>query len=102
MTTDDSQPINRRTFVTTSLAAGALISTRANPLLELSKRASPQAGGFRNVGGPVEEKSIDQLQEAMRTGVMTSRAITEAYRARIAEMDKDLRSVIELNPDALA
>lgn len=102
MTTDDSQSINRRTFVTTSLAAGALISTHSNPLLELSKRASPQAGGLRNVGGPVEEKSITQLQEAMRTGVMTSRAITEAYRARIAEMDKDLRSVIELNPDALA
>ena len=102
MTTDDSQSINRRTFMTTSLAAGALISTHGNPLLELSKRANPQAGGLRNVGGPVEEKSINQLQEAMRSGVMTSRAITEAYRARIAEMDKDLRSVIELNPDALA
>lgn len=102
MTTDDSQSINRRTFMTTSLAAGALISTHGNPLLELSKRANPQAGGLRNLGGPVEEKSINQLQEAMRTGVMTSRAITEAYRARIAEMDKDLRSVIELNPDALA
>ena len=102
MTTDDSQSINRRTFMTTSLAAGALISTQGNPLLELSKRANSQAGGLRNVGGAVEEKSINQLQEAMRTGVMTSRAITEAYRARIAEMDKDLRSVIELNPDALA
>lgn len=102
MTTDDSQSINRRTFMTTSLAAGALISTHGNPLLELSKRANPRAGGLRNLGGPVEEKSINQLQEAMRTGVMTSRAITEAYRARIAEMDKDLRSVIELNPDALA
>jgi len=102
MTTDDSQSINRRTFMTTSLAAGVLISTHGKPLLELSKRANPQAGGLRNVGGPVEEKSINQLQEAMRTGVMTSRAITEHYRARIAEMDKDLRSVIELNPDALA
>jgi amidase len=37
----------------------------------------------------------------MRSGVMTSRAIAEAYRARIAEMDHDLRAVIELNPDAL-
>ena len=26
----------------------------------------------------------------------------EAYRARIAEMDKELRAVIELNPDALS
>jgi Asp-tRNAAsn/Glu-tRNAGln amidotransferase A subunit and related amidases len=101
MTTDDSQSINRRTFMTTSLAAGALISTHPRPLFELSKRASAQSGALQNAGGPVEEKSITQLQEAMRSGVMTSRAITEAYRARIAEMDKDLRAVIELNPDAL-
>ena len=102
MPIDDSQSMNRRSFMTTSLAAGALISTRGNPLLDLPLHAPPQAGGLRNAGGPVEEKSISQLQEAMRSGVMTSRAITEAYRARIAEMDKDLRAVIELNPDALS
>jgi len=106
MTNDESHSISRRTFMTTSLAAGALISSRANPLLRLHRQASPQAAaepaGLRNVGGPVEEKSITQLQQAMQTGVMTSRTITEAYRARIAEMDKELRAVIELNPDALA
>ena len=106
MTKDESQSISRRNFVTTSLAAGALIGTRANPLLEMAAhsapQAAPQSAGLRNAGGPVEEKSITQLQEAMRSGVMTSRAITEAYRARIAEMDKELRAVIELNPEALA
>ncbi|MBK5187825.1 MAG: amidase, partial [Gemmatimonadaceae bacterium] len=37
----------------------------------------------------------------MGSGVMTSRAIVEAYLARIREMDHELRSVIELNPGAL-
>ncbi|MEP7064778.1 MAG: amidase [Gemmatimonadota bacterium] len=93
--------------MTTSLAAGALIGTGGNPLLHVPAlhaplRAASHPAELRNVGGPVEEKSITQLQEAMRAGVMTSRALTEAYRARIAEMDKGLRSVIELNPDALS
>jgi amidase len=106
MTNDETQSISRRTFMSTSLAAGALMSTGVNPLLELHDRPVPQAparaAGIHNPGGPVEEKSITQLQEAMRSGVMTSRALVEAYRARIAEMDKELRSVIELNPDALS
>ena len=82
MTNDESQSISRRTFMTTSLAAGALMTTGANPLLELHERSSPrsgeQAAGIRNAGGPVEEKSITQLQEAMRSGVMSSRAMVEA------------------------
>jgi amidase len=106
MTNDESQSISRRTFMTTSLAAGALMGTGVNPLQELHGRSSvpspAPATGIRNAGGPVEEKSITQLQEAMRSGVMTSRAMVEAYRARIAEMDKELRAVIELNPDALS
>ncbi|HEY2897661.1 MAG TPA: amidase [Gemmatimonadaceae bacterium] len=110
MTNDETQSISRRSFVTTSLAAGALMGTGVNPLLDLherSKSPSPpqsaeRASGIHNVGGPVEEKSITQLQEAMHSGVMTSRALVEAYRARIADMDKELRAVIELNPDALS
>ena len=52
----------------------------------------------------VEEKSIDQLQSMMAGGT-TSEAITQAYLARIAAMDRagpTLRAVIAINPDALA
>jgi len=52
----------------------------------------------------VEEQSIDQLQAMMARGT-TSEAITRAYLARIAAMDRAgpaLRSVIALTPDALA
>ncbi|MEG3177452.1 amidase [Sphingomonas sp. RB3P16] len=51
----------------------------------------------------VEEKSIDQLQAMMAAGT-TSVAITQAYLARIAAMDRSgptLRAVIALNPAAL-
>jgi amidase len=101
MSNDESQ-ISRRSFVATSLAAGALLPSWTGPLLRLSTQASPEKKRQGTADGAVEEKSITQLQEAMRSGVMTSRAIVEAYRARISEMDHDLRSVLELNPDALA
>lgn len=55
-------------------------------------------------GPKVEEASIDQLQAMMAKGV-SSEAITRAYLARIAAMDRKgptLRSVIAVNPDAIA
>ncbi len=50
----------------------------------------------------LEEATVAQLQDAMRTGVRTSRSICAAYLARIAELDPKLHSVLETNPDALA
>ncbi|MGA1800450.1 amidase [Sphingomonas sp. 4RDLI-65] len=53
----------------------------------------------------VEEQSIDQLQAMMASGKASSVDLVRAYLARIAAMDRTgptLRSVIALNPDALA
>ncbi|MDQ2766029.1 MAG: amidase family protein, partial [Gemmatimonadota bacterium] len=100
MPIDDSQSITRRSFVATTLAAGALLRGGVSPLPSLRAQALSATPALRNAGGAVEERSIAQLQEAMRSGVMSSREITDAYRARIAEMDHDLKAVIELNPDA--
>ena len=50
----------------------------------------------------LEEATVAQLQDAMRTGARTSRSICAAYLARIAELDPKLHSVIETNPEALA
>jgi len=53
----------------------------------------------------VEERSIADLQAAMTVGRETSVAITRAYLDRIARMDRKgptLRSVIAINPDAIA
>jgi amidase len=50
----------------------------------------------------LEEATIAQLQDAMRTGARTARSICAAYLARIAQLDPQLHSVLETNPDALA
>ncbi len=53
---------------------------------------------------PIYETDIFSLRAAMGDGRLTARAITEAYIARIGQIDQGpggLRAVLELNPDAL-
>jgi Asp-tRNA(Asn)/Glu-tRNA(Gln) amidotransferase A subunit family amidase len=53
----------------------------------------------------VYEKSITELQDAMRSGRVTSRQLVEAYLARIRAYDKQgpaINAFIALNPHALA
>jgi len=83
--------VSRREFAElTSLAvAGALL-----PRLPLR---APQAFAL-------EETTIAQVQDAMKAGRLTSRAITQAYLDRIVALDRQgpsLRAVLEANPDAL-
>jgi amidase len=54
---------------------------------------------------PLEEVTVAQLQDAMAAGRYTSHRLVELYTERINAIDRSgptLRSVIELNPDALA
>ena len=56
-------------------------------------------------GFPLEEATVGELQDAMAAGRYTSRRLVELYTERISAIDRSgptLRSVIELNPDALA
>lgn len=51
------------------------------------------------------EQSIASLQRALNSGALTSEALTEAYLWRIARFDQhgpEYRSVLALNPNALA
>jgi amidase len=68
---------------------------------------------FRNAKGDITfadrepfpelvEVTIPQLQAKMRSGELTARRITEMYLARIEQIDPKTRSVLEINPDALA
>ena len=65
------------------------------------------ASGAKNVYAgnaaiEIEEATITTLQSAMRSGRLTSEAITSWYLARIKAVDPKINSVIELDPDALA
>ncbi|HTK25581.1 MAG TPA: amidase [Pyrinomonadaceae bacterium] len=50
----------------------------------------------------LEEITVTELSAGMQKGEMTAVDIAKGYLARIAEIDKKLNSIIELNPDALA
>jgi len=85
--------LDRRTFITiTGLgAAGALLARQTQ---------TSAASSFE-----IEEITLRELQDGLRSGRFTSRQLTEAYLARIEAIDKRgpaINAVIELNPDALA
>ncbi|MFN6962873.1 MAG: amidase [Pyrinomonadaceae bacterium] len=83
--------IDRRTFLTSSAAGAAGLMLAA---------ASADAHTPAEIS--LEETTVAELQSAMTRGSATSRQITQGYLARIAEIDKKLNSVIEVNSDALA
>jgi len=71
--------------------------------LLFTQPASAQHG--LSTGRAVQEKSIAELQAEMTAGRTTSERVTRAYIARIEAIDRRgpaLRSVIALNPDAVA
>ena len=76
------------------LAAGAAIG-----IVSLSQRTADAA----EPAFELAEATIAQLGEAMRSGKQTARRLTDLYLARIEAIDQhgpELRSVIEVNPDA--
>jgi len=66
-------------------------------LLGACQTSGPQAA---DAAVPAEA-DVTALQSAMAAGTLSAVAITEHYLARIALLDPALRSVLEVNPDAL-
>ena len=81
--------INRREFLATSAAAGACIF--------IGSRMSFGAAAEINL----EEATVSGLQSAMASGQTTAKKLAQGYLARIAKIDKNINSIIELNPEAL-
>jgi len=105
---DDDQAagaLTRRDLMKAGLAGSALAA--AGPLLASPAAAAEAAAAPATAPAPLEleEATIVSLQEGMRSGRHTARSITEAYLARIEELNHKgpkLRAVIETNPEALA
>lgn len=101
-----SSRVPRRDFLAASLAtaAGAAASSLSAPAAARALE-SPRESADAPPPFPLAEVGVAELQRRMARGTTTSRAITQAYLARIAAIDAAgprLRSVIEVNPDALA
>jgi amidase len=94
--------IDRRGFLKLGVAVGAV--TMAAPFSSCKSEApAPAQQGVRPF--ELDETTIISLQDAMKSGRLTSHSITEKYLARIEELDRrgpSLHSVIEVNPDALS
>ena len=99
--------LNRRALFRYGAAAGAVAVSApiAAGKAALEPTASPASAPAREIGPfELDELSISELQERMRSGRETARSLVEKYQARIEALDRtgpDLRSVLEINPDAL-
>ena len=83
---------SRRDFLGTAAAIGATTVLTGTNILGKSSMKQIQ----------LEEITVTELSAGMQKGEMTAVDIAKGYLARIAEIDKKLNSIIELNPDALA
>ena len=97
--------IDRRRFLRSGALAGvALAAARTGTGATAGAAARTQAATSPEPFA-LEEVPLDALAASMASGARTSRSVTAAYLARIAQIDRQgptLRSVIETNPDALA
>ncbi len=92
----------RRNFVRNSLLAG--ISATLLPLSSCQFAPQSRNGETSTTAVNPDELTIPQLQEKVKSGLLSYVSLTRIYLKRIEEMDKAgpiLNSVIEINPDAL-
>src|SRR5450432_1098160 len=98
---------SRRSFLQSTIATGtaaalypAMGSARANAAAGPDPKPAPDVRPFE-----LEEITISELQDGMKSGKFTARSLVEKYSARIDEVDKHgqaVNAVIEMNPEALA
>ncbi len=110
---------DRRGFLRTTLIGGAaaispalypaLAAARSNAQGETpaprSAQAAQPAPAPEVKSFELDEVTISDLQDGMKSGKFTARSLAEKYSQRIDDIDKHgptINSVIELNPDALS
>jgi amidase len=94
---------SRRTFLQNAAIAGA--TAAVYPALGAAREMARYAKAIPADVRPFEldEITISELQDGMKSGKFTARALVERYSARIDEIDKRgpaVNAVIEINPDA--
>jgi len=95
---------NRRSFLKTTLAGSAAATlTPFYPALGAAREVASPAPDPEVKSFELDEITISDLQDGMKSGKFTARSLVEKYSARIAEIDKSgpsINCVLELNPDA--
>jgi amidase len=99
---------SRRSFLKSGLVTGA--AAAVYPALGAARASATPTAASATTASDVpsfelDEITLGELQEGMKSGKFTARSLVEKYSARIAEVDKSgptVNSVIQMNPDALA
>jgi amidase len=97
---------SRRTFLKVTAVGGA--AATLSPLYPALGAARESASDVRSSDSKpfeLDETTITDLQDGMKSGKFTARSLVEKYSARIEEIDKHgpaINSVLELNPDAFS
>src|SRR4051812_33875387 len=94
--------MNRRNFLKSSSLTGLALT--ALPAIAVNNSATNPKSNYKDVF-QLNEITINELQQKMQSGALTSRMITEMYLKRINTIDKKgpaINAIIELNPDALS
>jgi len=103
---DTRTAANRRLFLKTALCGGAAATlTPLYPALGAAREIAPAVPVSGVRAFELEEATIADLQDGMKSGKFTARALVEQYSARIDEIDKHghaINAIIERNPDALS
>src|ERR1700735_702301 len=106
MLPEDLNSAPRRSFLRTALAGSAAAAlTPLYPAVGAAREIVSAAPASRVPLFELDEITIADLQDGMKSGKYTARSLVEKYSARIAEIDKlgpTINSIIELNPDALS
>jgi amidase len=96
--------MKRREFLETSALGGVLAISKPASLLA-SESSSLATVPSAPKEFELEELTISDLQDGMKSGRFTARSLVKNYLDRIAEVDKNgpaVNSVIEINPDAVS
>jgi len=96
--------MKRRAFLEASTLASVLAIAKPTSLLA-SKPSSPAHVRSLAKEFELEELTISELQDGMKSGKFSARSLVRKYLERIDEIDKHgpaINSVIEINPDAVA
>ena len=91
--------MKRRKFLETTTLGCVLAITKPASLIAAGSSTTPPKD-FE-----LEELTISELQDGLKSGKFTARSLVKKYLDRIDEIDKhgpELNSVIETNPDAMA
>ena len=88
----------RNFFKSTALGSSALA---LSGLTACSTAAEKEPDDVDYSSFPLNEITVDELQQRMKSGSMSSEDICRKYLDRIKIVDPVLKAVIEINPDAL-